>query len=68
MVIRTSCSLEQKAFAKSLPSPLHHFQGMLVETSTQKGNDMLGFEGLTVLVMKSTILWDIMPRNPLKEN
>jgi hypothetical protein len=37
MEIQTSCSLEQKAAAKSLPSLLHHFQGMLVEISAQTG-------------------------------
>jgi hypothetical protein len=28
----------------------------------------VGFEVLTVVVMKSTIFWDIMPRSPLKVN
>jgi hypothetical protein len=29
---------------------------------------LVGFEVLTMVVMKSTVFWDIMPCNPLKVN
>jgi hypothetical protein len=38
------------------------------KTMTGKGHIYVGFESLTALVVKSSVLWDILMYSPLKLN